>query len=132
MLLFIPNVHSDYILLLHIYRYIYRVIPNKMGHLILKSHKSKYLIQPIKRTPPLLISRIHNYCNLNSVEQLKSVTICYQLAPLFSCSTPNDTTSVKQLSYCLEKQMLLYAYKNRFLYIFPWPSFFQAYYMLIR
>ena len=45
-----------------------------------------------------------------------------QLAPLFSCFTPNDTTSVKQLrySYCFEKQILVYAHKNRFLDIFPY------------
>ena len=41
--------------------------------------------------------------------------------------SPNDTTSVKPLPYCLEKQILVYAYKNRFLEIFPWPNFFQAY-----
>ena len=28
--------------------------------------------------------------------------------------------------------MLLYAYKNIFLDIFPWPNFFQAYCALIR
>ena len=43
-----------------------------------------------------------------------------QLAPLFSC--PNDTTSAKQLSYCLEKQILFYACKNRFLDISHGPE----------
>ena len=39
-------------------------------------------------------------------------------------------TSVKQLPYSLEKTILVYTHKNRFLDIFPWPNFFQAYCML--
>ena len=37
--------------------------------------------------------------------------------------SPNDTTGAKQLPYYLEKNILMYAYKNRFLEIFPWPNF---------
>ena len=36
--------------------------------------------------------------------------------------SPNDTNSVKQLPYYLKTTLLLYADKNRFFDIFPWPN----------
>ena len=42
----------------------------------------------------------------------------------------HDTTSVKQLPYYVEKQILVYAYKNSFLDISPWPNFFSQKYCI--
>ena len=53
-------------------------------------------------TPPFLISRIYNYCNLAGVEQC-----CHLVLNSWhnvSVVTPNDTNSVKQLHYFLEKK----------------------------
>ena len=50
--------------------------------------------------PPFLICWIHNYCNLTSVELLKSVSIL----SIVQHYSRNDTTSDNKLPYCLEKK----------------------------
>ena len=58
---------------------------------------------------PFLISRILNNCNFTSVEQPKCRHLVLSSWHHFSVvlhKSPSDTTSVKQLPYCLEKLIL--------------------------
>ena len=51
---------------------------------------------------PFLISRIYNYCNLISVEQLKSVAIwCYIVGTTFQFYTMHQMTPLMLDSYLI-------------------------------
>ena len=65
--------------------------------------KTTNRILPIKHTCPFLISSIHNYCNLTSVQQLKSVINRWHHFSVVLHQSSNDTTNVKQLPYSIEK-----------------------------
>ena len=81
---------------------------------------------------PFLISRIHNYCNLSSVEQLKCRHLVLNSWHHFSVvlhQSPNDTANVKELPYCLEKKILVY---TLFVNIFYGPNIFQGVHLVGR